>query len=155
MFVKTCFFSWKCLHNNMVSGFLTFLRWLFSLILKLVPDFPIYIYIYDFPDQFTFNALWNEIFMWEIPGRFLFKVVEFQSKLNSMSQISLDFFFPGQKSRVLWLMLFSFSLSAYCFGLTWWSFFKVIFYPWYVLELVITVKAEHLPKWNNFLEQAR
>ena len=47
----------------MVSGFLTLLRWLFSLILKLVPDFPIYIYIYDFPDQFTFNALLNEIFM--------------------------------------------------------------------------------------------
>ena len=43
--LKISFFSWKCLHANMASGFLTSLGWLFSLILKLVSDFPTYYFL--------------------------------------------------------------------------------------------------------------
>ena len=38
-FLKTWIFSWKCLHANMASGFLTSLRCLDALILKLNSDF--------------------------------------------------------------------------------------------------------------------
>ena len=41
-----CFFSWKYLHADMAPGFLTSLQWLFSLILKLVSDFPKYCFLH-------------------------------------------------------------------------------------------------------------
>ena len=44
--LKTCFFSWKCLHANVASGFLTSLGWLHSLTLKLVSDFPTHCFLH-------------------------------------------------------------------------------------------------------------
>ena len=44
--LKTWFLSWKCLHTNMASGFLTSVGWLFSLILKLVSDFPMHYFLH-------------------------------------------------------------------------------------------------------------
>ena len=44
--LKTSSLSWQYLHANMASDVLTFLRWLFSLILKLVSDSPTYCFLH-------------------------------------------------------------------------------------------------------------
>ena len=106
---KMCFVTWKCLHANMASSFLTSSRWLFSVILKVVSYFPTYCFLRKVHSIIQIRYALEQLTSWNIV-RFIC-LLAFKSWwiITCLQQSVLLFIEHGEHSP--------FSLCCYVFSL--------------------------------------